>query len=141
MSFFSFIFEPASPTIINYVVCGMRIAIGLLTIGHGMPKIIGGPDLWHTLGVMTRGVGITFWPTLWGFLGACTEFFGGIALVLGLGTRIVTLALMIMMFIAFKMHYDKGDSFNVYSLALTCLVVYTAYFFMGGGLLSLDSYL
>lgn len=140
-NFFSFIFAPASADVITYVLCAMRIAIGLLTIGHGFPKIIAGPELWHTLGLMTSGVGITFWPTMWGFLGACTEFFGGIALMLGFGTRIACLALVIMMFVAFKMHFDKGDSYNVYSLALTLLVVYAGYFFIGGGVLSLDSYL
>lgn len=138
---FHFIFEPASASMVHYVLCCMRIAIGVLTIAHGLPKIVGGPQLWHMLGLMTNGVGIYFWPTLWGFLGACTEFFGGIALVLGLGTRIASLALMIMMFIAFKMHFDKGDSYNIYSLALTLLVVFTGYFFIGGGMLSLDSYL
>ena len=102
---------------------------------------MGGLEEWHVLGLMTRSVGITFWPTMWGFLGACTEFFGGIALVLGLGTRIAAASLVIMMFIAFKMHYDKGDSFMVYSLALTCLVVYAAYVVLGGGRCSIDSYL
>lgn len=138
---FSFLIGPASPETINYTLLFLRVAFGLLTIGHGIPKIVGGAQMWASLGTMTQGFGIYFWPMMWGFLGACTEFFGGVAFVLGFGTRLAALALTIMMVVAFKYHWDRGDSFMIYSLALTCLVIAIAFIFIGSGPYSFDAYL
>ena len=119
----------------------LRIAMGLLSIGHGWPKIAGGRSTWNGLGKAIANVGITFAYTFWGFLAAFTEFFGGIALVLGLGTRVATALLSITMLVAFVMHKKKGDPFMVYSFSLSLLVVYLFFMYVGSGPFSLDAYI
>lgn len=119
----------------------MRIGIGLLTVIHGIPKIKGGVDTWKSLGSAVNPLGIYFLPIIWGFLAACAEFFGGIALILGLGTRLASLALAIMMFVAAVWHIERGDKFTVYSFALSLMVVFLTWVIIGGGPFSLDRYL
>ena len=78
---FHYLISQPSPELLQIGLCFMRIAIGILTIGHGFPKIIGGVGMWRWLGSTVIPLGISFLPVMWGFLAACTEFFGGIALV------------------------------------------------------------
>jgi hypothetical protein len=61
----------------------LRVGIGLSYIGYGAPKLSGGSPMWEELGQAMRYLGITFAPTAWGFLAAVSEFFGGLALVVG----------------------------------------------------------
>lgn len=135
----SFITAPAPLVIINLALFIMRVGIGILTIGHGFPKIMGGIPMWKSLGTFVYPLGIHFLPIMWGFLGACTEFLGGIALTLGFGTRIASLSLMLMMFVAVMWHLDRGDSYNIYSFPLSLIIVFFAYFLIGSGAYSIDS--
>ena len=139
---FNFLIKPASPQTTQYALVFLRIAIGLLTIPHGIPKIMGGITGWTNLGTTFMfPLGIYFLPTLWGFLGACTEFFGGIALTVGLGTRLASFALTIMMIIALAWHLQRGDSMIAYGLALTLIPIYFTFMIIGSGKFSADSYL
>ncbi len=137
----SYLITPVSPVSLDIALCLMRIGIGILTIGHGIPKVMGGMATWRSLGMAMNNVGIHFLPVMWGFLGANTEFFGGIALVLGLGTRIASLLLIIMMTVACMMHVKNGDPFSVYSFSLSLIIVFITFFFIGSGTISLDYYL
>ncbi len=140
--YIQFSLKNASPRTINTALFFMRMGVGILTIGHGYPKFMGGFEGWHGLGVMFMApLGITVLPTLWGFLGALTEFVGCIMFTIGFGTRIASAALTIMMGIATAWHLNRGDIYNVYSYPLTLIVVFSAYFFMGGGIVSVDSYI
>lgn len=140
--FLGILISPASPTWVQIALTLLRIGIGILTMFHGLPKLMGGVAGWHDLGVMFMApLGITFLPTMWGFLGTCTEFFGGILLILGLGMRVANLALIIMMAIATAWHLHHGDPFNVYSFPLSLIVVYASFFIMGGNYFSLDYYI
>jgi putative oxidoreductase len=117
----------------------LRVGIGLLTIPHGYPKLMGD---WEQLGITFMfPLGITFLPVIWGFLGAVIEFFGGIALVLGLGTRIASAFLAAMMIVATAWHVVKGDSFMAYSFPLSLFVVFVALAMIGSVGYSLDNYL
>lgn len=136
-----YLLTTASPALINLAILMLRISVGILTIGHGFPKIMGGVPMWTQLGTFVNPLGIYFWPLMWGFLGACTEFFGGIALTVGFGTRIASLALIFMMIVATVWHIDRGDSYNAYSFPLTLVFVYLAFFIIGGGSFSFDSYM
>lgn len=138
---FSFLFNPASSWIFECAIFILRVGIGVLSVGHGLPKLMGGPALWHNIGGTASLVGIHFLPMVWGFLAACAETFGGVALVLGLGTRIASAPLIFMMVIAFLMHRNNGDPFMVYSFSLTLLMVFIFFLLMGSGKLSLDYYL
>lgn len=136
-----YVLAPASTGYIQIAVCIMRIGIGLLAIGHGIPKIMGGFGMWRELGAFMHPLGVYFLPVMWGFLAAVTEFFGGIALVIGLGTRIASAALIFMMFVAFMWHLHKGDPFSIYSFPLSLIIIYTAFFIIGGGSFSLDNFI
>ena len=140
-SFFYYVMAQASPFIVQLALSGMRIGIGALSVGHGYPKLLGGPAAWRMYGLAMSHLGITWWPEMWGLLAACTEFFCGVALVVGLCTRLAVLPLLFMMFVAFKMHVASSDPFSVYSFPLTLIVVFAALFFIGSGTLSLDALL
>ncbi len=132
--------KPVSADTLQFGLCFLRVCIGMLMIGHGFPKIIGGPENWHGLGQIMNLLGIYFLPTMWGFFAACAEFFGGIALTLGLGTRIASFFLIIQMIVALVFHLSKRDSFMIYSHALALLVVFITFMIIGGGKFSLDEY-
>jgi putative oxidoreductase len=136
-----FLFAPSSYLSLEYGYCFMRIAIGLLTIAHGFPKITGGIETWNFLGQTMGNLGIHFWPVFWGLCAACAEFFGGIALTLGFGTRIASFFLIFMMIVAFLMHWHKGDSFQIYSFSLAMIVVFIGFLIAGSGRYSLEEYL
>lgn len=126
----------------NYVDFGLlflRVGIGLLSIIHGYPKIISGVQGWHNIGVTFMSpLGIKFFPTIWGLLAASAEFFGGIMLVLGLGTQIASFFLTIAMVVAALWHIQKGDDFKIYSFALTLIIVFVTFMIIGSGPYSLD---
>lgn len=135
------IMGPASQKKNEIAWCFMRVGIGLIMFGHGIPKLINGIEMWENLGMFVHPLGIYFMPTLWGFLGACTEFFGGLMLASGFLTRVASLALSIMMFVAFVWHMDRGDNFGLAGHPLALLFVFIAIIFIGGGKYSLDAYL
>lgn len=116
----------------------LRVGIGFLSVCHGMPKFMGGTEQWQQLGMAMNSLGIHFLPVMWGFAAAVTEFFGGIALTLGIGTRLVALLEALAMIVAFIMHFRKGDPFTVYSFALTLIIVFITFIIIGGGKYSLD---
>lgn len=123
----------------NFGLFILRVGIGLIFILHGYPKIMGGVAVWAGLGSSMKFFGIPFAPAAWGFAAACSEFFGGIALVLGLGTRIASLFMSCTMIVAVSFHVSKGDGFSVYSHALSLLVVFLALVCTGSGTFSCDN--
>lgn len=138
LSYFAFI---PNAKHIEFALTLLRVSIGVLTMIHGIPKM-GGIEVWQNLGTtFMYPLGIHFLPVMWGFLGACTEFFGGIAYILGFGTRLASFALVIMMIIATVWHVQKNDSFNIYSFPLSLIFVYLTFMIIGSGPYSLESYL
>lgn len=119
----------------------MRVALGILTIGHGIPKMRGGVATWRQLGTFMHPLGIRFWPVFWGFLGAAIEFFGGVMLTIGFATRMASFFLICMMIVATAWHIDRKDSYNVYSFPISLIVVYFVYLLIGSGPYSLDALL
>jgi putative oxidoreductase len=139
IKFLNNLFEQASPETVQLALAIMRISIGILTIGHGFPKMMGGVQEWRMLGTtFMNPLGIYFLPVMWGFLGAVTEFIGGIALTLGFGTRIACFALIIMMIIATAWHIQKGDSFNQWSFPLSLAFVYLGFLIIGSDKYSIE---
>ena len=137
---FKFLTSTATPEQIAFSLTFLRVAIGVLTTIHGIPKM-GGVEVWQNLGTTFMApLGIHFLPVMWGFLGFACEFIGGIALTLGFATRFASFALFIMMIIATVWHIQKGDSFNVYSFPLTLIFVYLFFIWIGSGPYSLESY-
>lgn len=81
----------------------MRFVLGAIMIAHGYKKVFGG---FHGHQQFVGSLGIPAWMA---YLSAGTEFFGGIAIVLGLFTRFVALAFLIEMAVAIvKVHWKNG---------------------------------
>jgi len=76
---------PARWTSIDVALLLLRLGIGVSFVYvYGAAKLFGGPEQWTGLGQTMAVLGITFWPTFWGFMAALAEFGGGILLMLGL---------------------------------------------------------
>ncbi len=119
----------------------IRIGIGLIFIRHGFPKLLKGTAEWLWLGEQMANLGITFAPVMWGLAASCAEFFGGISLTLGLGTRLATPFMAFGMFVAVVMHIKKGDPWGYISHPLALMVVLIGLLIAGSGKYSLDYYL
>ena len=111
----------------------IRVGIGLIFIKHGWDKITGGPQVWTNLGRSMQNFGITFMPVLWGLLATGAEFFGGIALTIGLCVPCAAALMACVMIVALVMHIKKGDSFEIFSHPLSLLCVFIGLMLAGGG--------
>ena len=126
----------------------LRLALGVIFVMHGAQKVLGlfgGQGLQATVQNFEAGLGI---PPGFGYAAAFTEFFGGIALLLGLLTRIAALGIGTVMAVAmWKVHLANGFFLNFtceggkghgieYNVALFAIAL--ALFLAGGGSYSLD---
>lgn len=111
----------------------LRVALGLLFFVHGLDKFQGG--IGNTAGWF-QSIGL---PGFAAYLVAFIELVGGIALVLGLGTRIVSgLFVLIMLGAIIKVKFAAGF-LGGFELDLA-LMVMALYLVMNGSmLLSVDS--
>ena len=121
----------------------LRVPVGIVFAAHGAQKlfgIFGGYGLEGT-GQWMDSIGIH--PGyLMAMLAGSAEFFGGLALLLGLLVRPAAAALAFTMVIAlFGVHLDNGlfMANNGYEYALTLLAVTVALLVSGGGRWSLDA--
>lgn len=120
----------------------LRIPAGIIFAAHGAQKLFGwfgGYGLEGTGGWMDS-IGLS--PGyLMALLAGSAEFFGGIALLLGLLTRPAALMLAVTMLVAiFSVHIDKGlfMSNNGYEFGLSLLAISVALVINGAGAVSLD---
>jgi putative oxidoreductase len=114
----------------------LRLVAGLAFILHGWPKIQN-PFTWMGPDAFAPGVFLA--------LAALSEFGGGIALILGLLTRIASLGIASTMIVAVYFHAVlRGDSFvgkpgeGSYELALVYAAVACLLIVTGPGRISLD---
>ncbi|MBY0109838.1 MAG: DoxX family protein [Candidatus Babeliaceae bacterium] len=133
--------RPGSADIVQLGLLFLRASIGLIMVFHGFPKLLAGPNTWVTLGSAMENFGIHFLPIVWGLACALTEFFGGVSLVLGLGVRMSCIFLIFAMSVALVMHLTLHDSYDVYSHAITLIIIFITFFIIGSGTFSLDYYL
>lgn len=121
----------------------LRVPVGLILAAHGAQKLFGwfdGGGLEGT-GQWLSSIGLE--PGyLMALLAGGAEFFGGLALLLGLLTRPAAIAAAFTMLVAiFTVHIGNGlfmDN-NGYEYALTLLVALVALAIQGGGHLSVDN--
>jgi uncharacterized membrane protein YphA (DoxX/SURF4 family) len=86
----------------------LRLYLAPIMIQAGWNKLVGFDNTVAWFGNPDWGLGLPF-PALLAALAAGTEFLGGIALVVGLGTRLVAIPLMFTMVIAMTaVHWDNG---------------------------------
>jgi putative oxidoreductase len=113
----------------------LRLVLGAIMIDHGYGKVFGG--LSHHVQVVSS-LGLPGWLA-YGF--AAAEFFGGIALVVGLLTRLAALAILIDLAVAIGKVYGKNGfpSANGWQFPLACAAMAFALIFFGAGPIALDA--
>ena len=121
----------------------VRIAFGAVFIAHGGQKLFG---WWGGYGLEATGQWMASIGLEPGFAMAMIaggiEFFGGIALILGVITRPVAIAASLLMLVAMmSAHWSNGFfmSANGYEFALTLLAMSAYLTIAGSGRLSIDS--
>jgi putative oxidoreductase len=124
-----------------------RLTMGLVMFPHGAQKLLGwfgGYGWTGTYGFLTSKLGV---PGPFAALAIITEFFGALALILGVGTRIAALGIASIMLVAiatvhlpngFFMNWTgaqagEGFEYHLLMLALAAVVV-----LRGGGAASVD---
>jgi putative oxidoreductase len=119
----------------------LRIALGAILIPHGMQKLFGAFGGMGFSGNAALFERLGYQPGIfWGTLVACTEFIGGILLVLGLFTRFAAAAVLIFMIVAVKFTSAKGFFWAQGGSEYALLIGFCALFFLcrGGGPWSVD---
>ena len=109
----------------------LRLVLGALLIGYGYGKVFGGL---HKMAGVAVSLGLPGWM---GYLSAFTEFVGGMLLVVGLLTRLTSVAVCINMIVAVKSQFHNGF-LHGYDFPLVCAAVAFAVIFYGAGPVSLD---
>ncbi len=113
----------------------LRLGISFLMLTHGIPKLLtlfGGEDIQF---FDPYGLGGEVSLTL----AVIAEFLCSLLLILGLGTRLAVIPLMVTMLTAiFVVHIN--DSFTRQELPLLYLLVYTTLLITGAGKYALDFY-
>jgi len=107
----------------------LRLVLGAIMIAHGYHKVFGG---FHHHMETVASLGLPQWLA---YVSAGTEFFGGIAVVLGLFTRFFSLAIVIEMAVAiWKAHFKSGlTGPNGFEFPLALAAIAFALLCYGGG--------
>lgn len=116
----------------------LRVIVGTVFLAHGYQKFF----IWG-IGGVTAGfaqLGIPV-PHLAAYLAASAEFFGGLALLLGLFTRFAAIPVAITMMVAILQVHMKGGFFAPQGVEypLTLLFANIALIVAGGGAFALDN--
>jgi putative oxidoreductase len=135
-----FLFRSPSQRQLSLALAALRVTVGTIFIAHGAQKLFtyGFAGVAGAFGQM----GIPF-PAVMGPLIALLEFFGGIALVIGLLTRLASLGLAFDMLGAILFVHLKGGFFLPagYEYALSLLGSSIALVVTGAGQFSIDGLL
>lgn len=126
----------AAPMVPDLALLLFRLWFGAMMIYHGYGKVFGG------IGRFTQGVAKMGFPApeFFAWAAALSEFAGGILIILGLGSRIVSVMAAITMGVAaFIRHAD--DPFKSKELAITYLILAVVLFLLGPGRHSIDAML
>lgn len=128
----------------------LRLALGAVFIAHGGQKVFAWWGGHGIEGFVAHVVQMGF-PAWMGYLAAYTEFVGGIAMVLGLLTRLAGLGLVSTMAVAiWKVHGANGlflngacdpTKGNGYEYAMVLLAMALCLVFTGAGKISIDSFI
>jgi putative oxidoreductase len=109
-----------------------RIAIALLMLTHGIPKMAGLAETpVKFMDVFGMGAGISL------SLAVFAEVICSVLVLVGLGTRLAVIPLIVTMLIA-ALHVHAGDPFAKQEMALHFLLVYVLLFMLGSGKYSFD---
>lgn len=132
-----FLFRSPSARQLSLGLLLLRIAVGIVFMLHGKQKLFG-MGFGGVSGAFTQ-MGVPM-PGVMGPFVALLEFFGGIALILGLLTRVVALGFAIDMLVAILLVQFK-NGFSHYELEFLLCVSSAALVLMGGGEFAVDALL
>lgn len=112
----------------------LRVGLGIIFLAHGAQKVFGlfgGHGLAATVGGM-ESMGI---PAPLAYLASFTELFGGLAVLLGILTRLASLGLLITMLVAILLVGIKGGFFapKGFEFAFSLAVIALTLMFTGPG--------
>jgi len=112
----------------------LRLVLGAIMIGHGYPKLFA---LSHQV-ESVRGLGLPGWLA---FFSVAAEFLGGVAVLVGLLTRLAALGILINMAVAIgKVHWKNGlMGKGGYEYALSLAAIAFALILFGAGPIALDA--
>jgi putative oxidoreductase len=123
----------------------LRLPIGFILTAHGSQKLFGWYDGYGLEGTGQFMDSLGLHPGfLMAVLAGSAEFFGGVALMLGLFTRLAAASCAITLLVALVIvHLGHGFFLDTHGIeyALALLSATTALLIMGGGSYSIDSYL
>ena len=120
----------------------LRVPIGIILAAHGAQKLFGWFDGHGLTGTGQWMASHGFEPGyLMALLAGSAEFFGGIALILGLFVRPAAAIAALTLMVAMTVHIENGFfiSNNGYEFALSLLAATAALTIQGAGVFSLDS--
>jgi putative oxidoreductase len=125
----------------------VRVALGIVFVAHGAQKVFGsfgGPGLRGTIAAF-KGMGV---PAPAAALAAFIEFFGGVALIIGLLARPAAVGIIVIMLVAIaKVHARNGFFINWqgtpgkghgYEFNVALIAMALSILIGGAGVLSLD---
>jgi putative oxidoreductase len=130
-----FLFSSPSARQLSIGLAALRITVATIFIRHGAQKLFTYGFVGVTGAFTQMGVPI---PGLTGPFVAVLEFFGGIALLIGLLTRLIALGLVVDMLVAILLVQLKRG-FSGYELEFTLLGSSLALAVMGAGRFSVDA--
>ncbi|WP_413944824.1 DoxX family protein [Bdellovibrio sp. HCB-162] len=130
----------------SYTEFFLRVALGVMILPHGLQKTFGafgGYGYTGTMQFFTETMGI---PAPLAFLAIAAEFAGGLALILGLGTRWAAILVGTVMAVALTSHVQNGFFMNWFGnqkgegweFHLLAIAIALALVVRGGGAYSTD---
>lgn len=125
---------------LSYALLALRVSVALFFISYGYGKLFGAPGLEMFTGMLT-GLGFPI-PGVLAFLIGIAEFFGGIAILIGVMTRFSAFWLAVISVVAwavvknFSFGFQADGNADLLVLGLTIALIFT-----GPGLLSVSAYL
>ncbi|NVK89340.1 MAG: DoxX family protein [Gammaproteobacteria bacterium] len=123
----------------------LRVPVGIILAAHGAQKLFGWFSGYGLEGTGQWMASIGLEPGYWmALLAGSAEFFGGVALVLGVFTRLAAVSAVITMLVAIvTVHLSQGFfmSNNGYEYALALMAASGALLVQGAGSWSLDYWL
>ncbi|MBC3619414.1 MULTISPECIES: DoxX family protein [Vibrio] len=129
----------------GYSTLALRIPIGIVFMAHGAQKLFGWFGGYGLEGTGQWMASIGLGPgMLMAFLAGSGEFFGGLAILLGILTRPAAAVLSVTMLVAiFAVHFEHGlfMSNGGYEFALALLAASVSLMMSGAGKLSIDQFI
>jgi putative oxidoreductase len=118
---------------VNGALLILRVGVSLMMLTHGYPKLMQffSDEPISFTSILGLGAAVSL------ALAVLAEFFCSVFIILGLGTRLASIPLIVTMAVA-AFHVHADDPFSRKEKALLFLLIYVVLLFTGGGKFSID---